>query len=169
MRAPKLKFLNYYEWNKLHRPSAAQHLVKDTRPSPRPLEPVELGSQVRPVCPVGGITLFSSAQLPSSLPNTSGKTRFSIDFRTVNVDNDATKRGAPNLDSACSGTSLKDLPSCERPEAYPRRTRGSLPGRDRRCRRSSVHTNRCALIFTITEPLGRDRFSEIRISTCGAF
>jgi hypothetical protein len=100
---------NYYEWNKVHRPAASQFLVADTRPLPRPVEPVELGSQICPVCPVGGIILFSAAQLHSSVPNTSGKTRFSIDFRTVNVDDVATKRGAHNIDSACTGTSLRDF------------------------------------------------------------
>ena len=100
---------NYYEWNKVHRPAAAEYLVQDTRPLPRPVEPVEMDSQIRPVCPVGGIILFSAAQLHSSVPNTSGKTRFSIDFRTVNVDDVAAKRGAPNVDSACTGTSLRDF------------------------------------------------------------
>ena len=30
--------------------------------------------------------LFSGNQLHSTVPNTSGRTRFSIDFRTVNID-----------------------------------------------------------------------------------
>jgi len=37
-------------------------------------------------------------------PNNSGRTRFSIDFRTVHLDDVVTKRGAPNMDSACTGT-----------------------------------------------------------------
>jgi hypothetical protein len=44
----------------------------------------------------------------SSVPNNSGKTRFSIDFRTVNVDDVAERRGAPNVDSACTGTTMGD-------------------------------------------------------------
>jgi hypothetical protein len=104
---------NYYEWNRVHRHSAAGYLVEDTRPLPRPVEPVELGSQIRPVCPVGGIILFSAAQLHSSVPNTSGKTRFSIDFRTVDLDDVVTKRGAPNVDSACTGTALRDFLQAE--------------------------------------------------------
>jgi len=35
--------------------------------------------------------------------------RWSIDFRTVNVDDLASKRGAPNVDSASTGTSLRDF------------------------------------------------------------
>jgi hypothetical protein len=100
---------NYYEWNKNHRAVASQFIKEDTRPLPRPLKPVELDPQVRPVCPIGGIILFSGAQLHSSVPNTSGRTRFSIDFRTVHIEDVKGKRGAPNIDAACTGTSLRDF------------------------------------------------------------
>jgi hypothetical protein len=65
--------------------------------------------QVRLICPPGGVILFSGAQLHSTVPNDSGRTRFSIDFRTVNLDDLAGQVGAPNIDSACSGTSLRDF------------------------------------------------------------
>jgi hypothetical protein len=42
------------------------------------------------------------------VPNTSGRTRFSIDFRTVNLDDAQARRGAPNLDSECTGTTMRD-------------------------------------------------------------
>jgi hypothetical protein len=42
------------------------------------------------------------------VPNNSGRTRFSIDFRTVNIDDVAARRGAPNVDSACTGTTMGD-------------------------------------------------------------
>lgn len=42
------------------------------------------------------------------MPNTSGRTRFSIDFRTVHLDSVVAKRGAPNIDSACTGTTMRD-------------------------------------------------------------
>jgi hypothetical protein len=100
---------NYYEWNKTHRAAAVKFLKEDPRPLPRPTERVDVDSQIRPVCPVGGIILFSAAQLHSSVPNTSGKTRFSLDFRTVNLDDVAAKRGAHNVDTACTGTSLRDF------------------------------------------------------------
>jgi hypothetical protein len=76
---------------------------------PRPTEPVELEPQIRPVCPPGGIIMFAGAQLHSTVPNNSGTTRFSIDFRTVNIDDLVAKKGAPNIDSACTGTSLRDF------------------------------------------------------------
>lgn len=100
---------NYYRWNREHRPKAAQYLQEDPRPLPRPTEPIEIEPQIRLVCPPGGIVLFSGAQLHSTVPNVSGKTRFSIDFRTVHLDDVAARRGAPNVDSSCTGTSLRDF------------------------------------------------------------
>ena len=104
---------NYYQWNKEFRPNASKHLKEDPRPLPRPTEPVELNFQIRPVCPVGGIIMFAGAQLHSSVPNTSGKTRFSIDFRTVHYDDLVSRSGAPNIDSECTGTSLRDFLSAD--------------------------------------------------------
>ena len=100
---------NYYEWNKTSRKNAAQHIKTDTRDQPRPEESVELDPQTRIVCPVGGILLFSGAQLHSTVPNTSGYTRFSIDFRTVHWNDIVAKTGAPNIDSASTGTTLRDF------------------------------------------------------------
>ncbi len=99
---------NYYQWNKEFRPNASQYLKEDPRPLPRPIEPVEHEPQIRPVCPPGGIVMFAGAQLHSTVPNTSGKTRYSIDFRTVNLDDLEAKTGAPNIDSQCTGTALRD-------------------------------------------------------------
>jgi len=99
---------NYAEWNRASRKSAAQHIKEDTRDQPKPEEPVELEPQVRVVCPPGGALLFSGAQLHSTVPNTSGRTRFSVDFRTVNLDDVAADGGAPNIDSACTGTTMGD-------------------------------------------------------------
>jgi len=99
---------NYDEWNKDSRKNAAKHIKEDTRDQPRPEEPVELDPQTRIVCKVGGIILFSGSQLHSTVPNTSGLTRFSIDFRTVHIDDVVNGEGAPNVDSACSGTTLRD-------------------------------------------------------------
>lgn len=101
---------NYYVWNKEHRGSKVlNYLKEDPRPLPRATEPVELDPQIRIICPVGGFILFSGAQLHSSVPNTSGKTRFSIDFRTLDYDDALHKRGAVNIDSECGGTSIRDF------------------------------------------------------------
>ncbi len=52
--------------------------------------------------------VFSGAQMHSTVPNTSGSTRFSIDFRTVHLDDVIAQRGAPNVDSAYTGTTMRD-------------------------------------------------------------
>lgn len=100
---------NYYQWNTDGRKNAAQHIKKDTRVQPHAEEPLELEPQIRIVCPPGGIVLFSAAQLHSTVANTSGLTRYSIDFRTVNISDVISMRGAPNIDSASTGTSLRDF------------------------------------------------------------
>ncbi len=99
---------NYAEWNRESRQNAAQHIKTDTRRQPRPEEQVELDPQVRLICPPGGIIVFSGAHLHSTVPNTSGRTRYSIDFRTVHLDDVAGDAGAPNVDSACTGTTMGD-------------------------------------------------------------
>lgn len=100
---------NYYDWNKNGRKNAAQHIKSDTRKQPHATEQIELEPQVRVVCPPGGIVLFAGAQLHSTVPNTSGLTRYSIDFRTVHLDDVLTCSGAPNVDSNPVGTSLRDF------------------------------------------------------------
>jgi hypothetical protein len=101
---------NYYEWNKKHRGSDVAKLINsDPRPLPRATAKMDLDPQVRLICPVGGVILFSAAQMHSSVPNTSGVTRFSIDFRTVHSGDAAGKIGALNIDSACTGTVMRDF------------------------------------------------------------
>jgi hypothetical protein len=52
--------------------------------------------------------IFSGAQMHSSVPNTSGVTRWSIDFRTVHSGDAAARRGAPKSDEQCTGTTMRD-------------------------------------------------------------
>lgn len=100
---------NYYEWNKLHRGAGVAQFVKeDPRPLPKPTEPMELDPQIRLVGPVGSLVLFAAAQMHSSVPNTSGKTRFSIDFRTVHRGDLAARSGAPWVDERCTGSTIRD-------------------------------------------------------------
>lgn len=99
---------NYHKWNLESRQNAAKHVKTDTRVQPKPEEPIELDPQVRPVCPVGGAYLFSAANLHSTVPNISDVPRYSIDFRTVHLSDVLSGRGAPNLDSECTGTTMGD-------------------------------------------------------------
>jgi hypothetical protein len=100
---------NHYRWNKYARKTAADDPEKYLQDQPRPEESIDLDSEYRLVCPAGGILLFSGAQLHSAVPNTSGWTRFSIDFRTVHMEDVVARIGAPNIDSAATGTSLRDF------------------------------------------------------------
>jgi hypothetical protein len=100
---------NYYQYNAVGRKEAAKHITSDTRKQPGPREPMTLEPQTRIVCPPGGTIMFSGAQMHSTVPNTSGLTRFSIDFRTVSLEDLQNGRSAPNVDTRCTGTSLRDF------------------------------------------------------------
>jgi hypothetical protein len=100
---------NYYEWNATGRKVAARQIKQDSRKQPKAEEALELDPQIRIVTRPGGLLLFSGASLHATVPNTSGRTRFSIDFRTVHYDDVVGKRGAPNVDSHSTGTSLRDF------------------------------------------------------------
>ncbi len=103
------KGYNYYKWNQQNRGDhVAKFLKEDPRPLPKSTEPLDLDPQTRLIAPAGGIVLFSGAQMHSSVPNTSGKTRFSIDFRVVDEDDVKDKNGAPHVDEECSGTTMRD-------------------------------------------------------------
>lgn len=99
---------NYQEWNRQSRFGAAKQIGKDDRPQPKALETIELVPDIRLLPPVGGMIVFSAAQLHSTVPNTSGRTRVSIDFRTVNASDAAQLRGPPNVDSRCTGSTMAD-------------------------------------------------------------
>jgi len=100
---------DYDEWNRTGRQQAAQQIKKETRKQPEPEEELELAPDVRVVTPVGGTLIFSGAQMHSTVPNTTRRTRFSIDFRTVNLDDLMNGNAAPNVDSECTGTTLGDF------------------------------------------------------------
>lgn len=57
----------------------------------------------------GAVLLFSGAQLHTSIPNTSGRARYSIDFRTVDARDLLAGRGAPLVDVHCTGTAIRDF------------------------------------------------------------
>src|SRR5262249_27790848 len=110
---------NYQEWNRTSRFNAAQQIGVDTRPQPKATETVELAPDIRLLPPPGGVIVFSAAQLHSTVPNSSGRTRYSIDFRTVNLDDAVNLRGAANVDSHCTGTTMNDYLRCTDLEHLP--------------------------------------------------
>jgi hypothetical protein len=98
---------NYYDWNTRNRASAAQHVRNDTREQPKPQQPIN-SPNVRYLPPPGGIILFSGAQLHETVANTTDEARYSFDFRTVHLDDVLARRGAPNVDSRSTGTTMRD-------------------------------------------------------------
>lgn len=100
---------DYEEWKRTGRKQAAKQVKKETREQPRALEEFDEALAVPVVCEVGELVLFSAAQLHGTVENTSGWTRFSIDFRTINRDDLEQGLGAPNRDSRCTGTTLGDF------------------------------------------------------------
>jgi hypothetical protein len=100
---------NQYEWNMGGRKTATQFVKTDPRNIPHPEELVDIDPQIRLISHAGGAIMFSGAQMHSTVPNTARRTRFSIDFRTVHLDDVINMRGANNVDSAPTGTTLWEL------------------------------------------------------------
>jgi hypothetical protein len=100
---------DYGEWVAFGRSAAASQVDQETRKQPEAEQDIEREPDIRVITPPGGILLFSGAQLHSTVPNTSGRTRFSIDFRVVNRRDVETHNGAANVDSECTGTTLGDF------------------------------------------------------------
>jgi len=100
---------NYDEWCNTGRQLAVNQVNVDTRKHPLPLEEVNDIGETRFVLASGEVMLFSASHLHATAPNTSGKTRFSIDFRTINTDDLQQKKGARNIDNKATGTTLRDF------------------------------------------------------------
>jgi hypothetical protein len=98
---------NYYAWNAKNRATASQHVKTDTREQPKPQQPID-GKSERYLPPPGGLIIFSGAQLHETVENTTDVARYSIDFRTVHLDDVRDRRGAANVDSRCTGTTMRD-------------------------------------------------------------
>jgi hypothetical protein len=109
---------NYYEWNRVSRASAVQYVKSDTREQPKLQQPIE-SHDLRILCPPGGLIIFSGAHLHETVPNTSGVARYSIDFRTVHLEDVAAHIGAPNVDSRSTGTTMRDYLRCSDLEGLP--------------------------------------------------
>jgi hypothetical protein len=100
---------DYGEWVRVGRAQAVSQVGQDTRKHPLPTEPVNDADEFRYGARMGDAIVFSAAQLHATAPNTSGATRFSMDFRTVHIDDLHSGRGAPNIDSRARGSTLGDF------------------------------------------------------------
>jgi hypothetical protein len=102
------KQFDAYKWNAEGRKNAASYIGSDPRPHPHLQEPLDLDRQVLIGAP-GSLILFSAQHLHATIPNESGRTRFSVDFRTVAHDDVLSHRGATCIDSLATGTTLRDF------------------------------------------------------------
>lgn len=97
-----------YKWNADGRKFAANYIKDDPRPHPHLQQNLDLDWQVI-VGEPGSLMLFSAQHLHATVPNDSGATRFSIDFRTVDRDDVINHRGPKRVDSSATGTTLRDF------------------------------------------------------------
>ncbi len=85
-----------------HRRSTEPSRATPYPSAPTPSEEVDTSSELRVVIDPGDMLCFSGAHLHASAPNTSGAARFSIEIRTVNIDDIKSHRQAPNVDGAAT-------------------------------------------------------------------
>jgi hypothetical protein len=101
---------NIYRWNATGRKNAAeQRAGEDKRGIPQPAGRFDNPGACQVVLPVGGMVLFSANELHATTDNITGKTRFSVDFRVVDVEHVRDGVGAHNVDDASQGVALRDF------------------------------------------------------------
>ena len=98
---------DYYQ-NNAKRLTTATQVTKEVQARPGALDHKPVHELVVLPAP-GEVLLFSGAQLHTSIPNTSGRARYSVDFRTVDARDLLAGRGAPLVDVDCTGTAIRDF------------------------------------------------------------
>ena len=98
---------DYYE-NNARRRNTAKSVGKESQARPSAINHTP-GVDVIPLPAPGEVLLFSGAQLHTSIPNSSGLARYSVDFRTVDVRDLMAGQGAPLVDAHCTGTAIRDF------------------------------------------------------------
>lgn len=69
---------------------------------------VDAGRSVGFACERGQHLFFAGAHFHRTLPQVTGRTRFSLDFRIVHLGDTDAGRGAPNVDARSRGSALRD-------------------------------------------------------------
>ena len=100
---------DYGEWCRIGRQLAVSQVGEDTRTHPLPLAPVDTTHEIRFAGDTGDMLIFSASHLHATAPNDSGLTRFSIDFRTIALDDVEQGRAAPSVDCEARGTTMGDF------------------------------------------------------------
>jgi len=98
---------DYYDNNAKRRTTATQ-VTRETQARPGAIDHEPSHDLVVLPSP-GAVLLFSGQQLHTSIPNTSGRARYSVDFRTVDARDLTAGRAAALVDANCTGTSIRDF------------------------------------------------------------
>lgn len=98
---------DYYE-NNAGRFTTATQVTRERQARPGAIDH-KAADEVVVLPPPGGVLLFSGAQLHTSIRNTSGRARYSVDFRTVDARDLLAGQGAPLADVHCTGTAIRDF------------------------------------------------------------
>lgn len=95
---------DYSAWN---RTGGFQSISESkTRIFPELKEEIDLCEELKISCRASDLLVFSASHLHGTKPNTTRQTRFSLDFRTVDITD---KIGAINVDNDSKGSILKDM------------------------------------------------------------
>lgn len=102
---------NLDNWINVQRPLAKDNVTEEVRVHPVPMEEISQAGEIRIAANAGEIITFSGSHLHGTVPNYTGQTRFSIDFRLIHIQDLLAGRGALNVDSGVTDTSagLKEL------------------------------------------------------------
>ena len=117
---------DYYE-NNARRVTTAKSVAKENQARPGAIDHTP-SVDVIPLPAPGQVLLFSGAQLHTSIPNSSGLARYSVDFRTVNTSDLQAGTGAPLADAYCTGTAIRDFVSVKDESAFDEETVRSIYG-----------------------------------------
>lgn len=117
---------DYYE-NNARRFGTSKSVSKEGQSRPGAIDHTP-GVDLIPLPAPGEVLLFSGAQLHTSIPNTSGLARYSVDFRTVNTEDLIAGQGAPLVDARCTGTAVRDFVSIKDERPFEEETIRSIFG-----------------------------------------
>ena len=109
---------SYYRRN-VERRSVVEFIDADPRVQPSATSLTNDEPEVRLLPDVGGLILFSGAQLHATVTSATSRSRYSVDFRTVSKRDVELGLGAANVDSRCVGTALRDFTRASDAAAMP--------------------------------------------------
>lgn len=105
------KFFNYNEWIKDGEEKKIGWQNIDTGSTslyPTLKDKLEPEEKINFSCKKGEILIFSGSQYHKTIPQSLGTTRYSVDFRLVNISDYEKNIGAPNVDNQSQGSALVD-------------------------------------------------------------